>query len=334
MNKNIILACVVLLGMCFLMSCGISDLAADNVVMTEENNFEVIDLSSRPSDLNEREIGNISDYRIDISTLGGQGTIIETSSVKVPKYGTFPETYPVYINKYIYDQAGPTFDMDDEYQQNCANALREFVSIWQGSNYIIHDDQIVFEAQAIGRSTYIYNEDICINSDPRFMSVWIENQSKYIDMSNIENILTNSIVVSMLDYCDIKDLSVQIKESIESDGTRNYEYVITNNYGNEHIGIQDFAYVMVSYVESSQTVGVVGAKHIYNTYGEYAIITPEMVVEDLESLYNGEIHDTKYEILYSSNVDAGYYVPCYKFYVQEEGSDKYDVHYYRMCIVD
>ena len=37
---------------------------------------------------------------------------------------------------------------------------------------------------------------------------------------------------------------------------------------------------------------------------------------------------------YLDDIYTGYHVPCYKVYVKETGCDKYNVHYYRMCIVD
>lgn len=272
---------------------------------------------------------DISLYRItDTNNIYGTDSVI-VGKVSVGQFDITEMEYPVFADKYQYDQNGPLFDTGYTYQNASANEIIKFINILD-KDHAINAEDVVYDQDISYRSMYTYN-NISVTADAESVSVLLENT----DISNIQNVYDNKFVRAMIEYCGITNIKVD-EEIVETDNDTLYKYKITNDYNNSYKNsIYDcFKYITVEGARNSKYV-YIGAINIdiSDVYAEYNIISPLAVINDLSEIYNHDIVP-QYEVVYLSDTETGHYVPCYKMYVEEQNTDIYNIHYYKMCLVE
>ena len=272
---------------------------------------------------------DISLYRVnDINNIYGTDSVI-TGDVNIGQFEITEKEYPVFADKYQYDQNGPLFDTGYTYQNDSANEIIKFINILD-ENHTISIDDVVYDQDISYRSMYTYN-DISVTADAESVSVLLENA----DVSNIQNVYDNTFVMAMIEYCGITNIKI-CEEVVETANDTVYKYKITNDYNNSYENsIYDcFKYITVEGARNSKYVYIGGFNiDISDVYAEYDIISPTTVINDLTTIYNYDI-TPQYEVVYLSDTETGHYIPCYKMYVEDKNTDVYNIHYYKMCLVE
>lgn len=257
---------------------------------------------------------------------------LNANEVTAEQFVQLTHIYPVFVDLYPVDHGGPLFEIGWEYRQESLENIRTFMSIWQGDDHTVSVDKIEEELQ---RSFYQYN-DISIGGDPECVSVSLKN----IDVSSAQKVLDNEIVIAMIEYCGITDPQVHFEATPTTSGDGMiYTCSIIQDHGDVYTNSIEDNFVCVT-VEGrgengSEYVSVFGCKKERSEVKDgYSTISTEAILADLNAKYEQEITALKYEIIYSSVDFFGYSIPCYKIYVPIEGTDNYDTHFYRMCLMD
>ena len=122
--------------------------------------------------------------------------------------------------------------------------------------------------------------------------------------------------------------------------TTECRYKITEEYDDafQNGTESSFAFVEITGRTDEKTAWVSGT--VIDHSEVYAVGTPissEAAAADLQSRLAeraGEYEIASYEMTYRDDVDYGYFIPCYAFYVRQEGRADYDLYFYRMCLAD
>lgn len=156
------------------------------------------------------------------------------------------------------------------------------------------------------------------------------------DVSSAESLMKSPAVSAMLVYCGIEKPCVR-KTVTDADGNA-YRYTITASYTDAfQNGMESgFSYVLAEGRIGEGTVWLGGT--VIDHSEVYAVgtpISPEAAAADLRGRLAERMGDCEivaYEMAYRNDVDYGYIIPCYMFYVKQAGREDYDLYPYRMCL--
>ncbi len=140
-----------------------------------------------------------------------------------------------------------------------------------------------------------------------------------------ESFNDNALLKAAVEYLDIQ--APQIISTIEYDTDGNpyeYQYKITESTDDLFTRIlnNSFSCVTVTYSPDSEEALLQICKvDMPDKYEDFKIISYDAVLEYIKKNYpHIDISNTKAEIYYSSTIQPGYYIPCYRFYLVEAGT--------------
>lgn len=238
-----------------------------------------------------------------------------------------PKTVPIFADPYPFNQAGAMFEVDDAYREESAAAIERYMRLLFGSDFTLNS---VAVEETERRSHYTFG-GYTVSGDPTGISLLCE-----ADVSSAESLMKSPAVSAMLVYCGIEKPCVR-KTVTGADGNA-YRYTITAAYADAfQNGMESgFSYVLAEGRIGEGTVRLGGT--VIDHSEVYAVgtpISPEVAAADLRGRLaerTGDCEIVAYEMAYRNDVDYGYIIPCYMFYVKQAGREDYDLYPYRMCL--
>jgi len=272
--------------------------------------------------------GEIKEHTPYSAQVGKESVIIE----KVPEIALIndstkiPSSFPVYINEYPFGQEGPLFEIDDSVTDMMIDNLEQYLALLYGESSGEKYD--IAKHPEIPYKVFYDNGKTEIWSGVSGLSMITDEYNIVQDVTG-GSLKENEFVKAAMEYLNIKNPQVASVIECNAEGDiYEYQYTITENTDDFFTNIlnNSFSYIKVTYhPESTEVLLQICKRGIPEKYGDFRIISYDMALKYLQDNYaNIDASKTKAEIYYSATIQPGYYIPCYKFYL-EETSVKYDV---------
>ena len=283
--------------------------------------------SSTVSTADETAAPTPASYRIDtLGTVEGNPKVLP-EPLRTVSADELPKTVPIFADPYPFNQAGAMFEVDDAYREESAAAIERYMRLLFGSDFTLNSAAV---EETERRSHYTFG-GYTVSGDPTGISLSCE-----ADVSSAESLMKLPAVSAMLAYCGIEKPCVR-KTVTDADGNA-YRYTITASYADAfQNGMESgFSYVLAEGRVGEGTVWLGGT--VIDHSEVYAVgtpISPEAAAADLRGRLaerTGDCEIVAYEMAYRKDVDYGYIIPCYMFYVKQAGMEDYDLYPYRMCL--
>ena len=232
-----------------------------------------------------------------------------------------PYSFPVYVNEYPVVQA-PLYTIDQLLIDNLTEKLQKFLRVLYEKNDV--SDYVIKHNPDIVAHQVAYNTGATrIASGADHISI-LTNEFGIIDDILNNNLPSNKLVQGVLKYMSIKKPKISLVRdynSINGD-ISSYEYTITETTDNyfEDLLNKNFSYVWVRYaLDSKKAVLLVRDIDNSKIHSNENVIPFEDARNYIQTAFNVANADSiNAEIYYDSDVEIGYYVPCYKFYIKDE----------------
>ena len=229
---------------------------------------------------------------------------------------TLPPTVPVYQNKYPIGEVGPLFEFDqttnDLFSENLKGFLRILYNTEDVSSYYIEVDSVV------GYIVFFDTGTFRINSGPFGISMFTAEYDLMADTQN-GNLLDNRLVQSAIEYLKIMDPKIILTTDYSSDGEiykHNYRITEATNDFFQDVLNNSFSFIeIIDWIDLDGISLIITNVDITELSSE-ATVSYEDVTEYVISNYNAEESDINAEVYYSELVDQGYFIPCYKIYIE------------------
>ncbi|GEM_PF-2588180 len=227
-------------------------------------------------------------------------------------------TFPVYLNKYPTGQGGPQYVITDSLTDMMTTKLEQYLNILygkKGSNYnITKQEDVTYKV--------IYdNGDMSAMSGVSDISILTSEYNIAQDAVN-GNLVNNEIIKAGIEYLGI--INPQVKKEVEynvKDEPYSFQYIITESTDDMFMDIlnSSFEYIKIScHTNSASALVKIVKTQELEKYGDYQITTFDQAVEYIKENYpNIESSTAQAEIIYSTVVRPEYFVPVYKFYVED-----------------
>ena len=306
--------CVLLSLLVVAMVAGCTTQSVENETVFVEDDTEIVDAAGNSSLI-------ITEHRPSIGLDANETIAADINALSFIDEGTsLPTTIPFFVNEFPYGHGGPLFHIDERTIDRSRKNIDGFLKILYGRD--VAPDLIV--EHEYGRIYYDGFSETSIMSGPNHVSLFSSGHELVDNIIN-GNLLENRLVQYALEYMEIGDPEVTrrvIFNSINGEPDT-YEYTIferTNDFFEDVINA-NFSSVTVTHFHGSQSAHILMMKHdISNLHSSDGPIVPfadaleyVMITHGVED--RSRIHAT---IQYASDVDVGYFVPVYKFYVEIE----------------
>ena len=237
-------------------------------------------------------------------------------------------TFPVFLDKYPTGQVGALFQYDKSMIDMMTENLIEFMKILYNkedvSEYVV--EQFPPEMDYI--KVYYESDSIDIYSDLSGISLGTSEFGIVEDIGK-DSLFENTLIQAALKYMHIDNPKiVPITVYNESGEIYQYQFTITETTEDlfENVYNNSFSFIKVIYYpDSTQVLLIIRREDISEQAAVEQIVSYEEAEEYIRTNY--EIPDesgVNAEIYYSSSVREGYYVPCYKFYIEDSIDDTPD----------
>lgn len=228
------------------------------------------------------------------------------------------EKFPVYVNPYAYGQEGPLFEVTDALKDTMTDNLTRYL----GCLYADFDSQnAVFTSDADRPYDVYYTKDgINVHSYANRIAISSSDYAHVKDVSDTA-LLDHTLVKAAVSYLGLIDPVVSTTVVYAKDGTEyQWIYKITDKASDtmQHIHNINFAYLTVKQFASSDNISISIQNPIELTkHADDPVLSYSFVLAELAKLYpNMDTKDVKAEIYYSTSVEPGYFVPCYRIYMK------------------
>jgi len=252
------------------------------------------------------------------------------------------DSFPVFLDKYPTGQEGALFQYDQSMIDMMTENLIEFMKILYDkddvSEYAI--EQFPPEMDVI--KVFYESDSIDIYSDLSGISVGTSEFGIVEDIGD-DNLLENTLIQAALKYMNIDNpKTVPVVVYNESGEIYQYQFTITEATEDffENVYNNSFSYIkVIHYPDSTQVLLIIRSEDISEQSANEQIVTYEEAEEYIRTNYDvPDDSSINAEIYYSSSVREGYYVPCYKFYVEDSIDDTpertaYDVVHIPMTVL-
>lgn len=257
----------------------------------------------------------------EIPKYGGSGsyslTVLDADTAEILEQEDFTQAaYPVYIDLYPTDQGGPTYEITDSIIAQEKAILQEFLSLFfgEGEYEVSHDTDV---------SHMSYYEDSSIFASASCKGVSISSaEYPFPEDLTAETLHDNPLISTALAFSGIKNPTIQKSIKYNREGLiSRYQYTIFESNENPFV---------TAYNRSFSYIEVVFAVSTGNVYVQTSVISPAKTDETISLATNEQIkafltaqfpdavpEDYIVEIYYDSHVQLGYYIPCYRVYLEE-----------------
>lgn len=237
-----------------------------------------------------------------------------------------PERVPVYSDPYPSDHGEPEYEFTEEVKEKRRGNLTDFLDILYGSHedreYETSDDGshylVSYQAdrmEAWGREygLHIYTKDYNVRGD-----------------AESGELFQNELIQAALDYTGIRQPQLRRVTQYKGGGKASGSvYIITEQSEAVLEGMQAgrFRYISVGIdtqdKKNRDTVRIVIEKNEPQETGTYETVAYQEALQYVQQKYAGKnVTEIRAEACYERKAAKGYFVPCYKFYVEySENSD-------------
>ncbi|MCL1809391.1 MAG: hypothetical protein FWG42_06485 [Clostridiales bacterium] len=234
-----------------------------------------------------------------------------------------PHEFPVYVNRYPSGQTGILYEVDQPTVDLITVNLEQFIGI------LFNEEDV--SGYAIGRDmdrperAFYMTGETEIISEPSGFVIWSKDYG-FIDSVINGSILESKLVQAALSYMNIENPKITSTVKCKIDGSvSEYEYLLTETVDDffEDVMNKSFSRVRVyHYLESETVILKIGNRDISEIFSHEPVLPYEDAVDYIKTNYGVDDESgINAEIYYSSTVEEGYYVPCYKFYVSDSSRD-------------
>jgi hypothetical protein len=230
-----------------------------------------------------------------------------------------PTTYPIYMNEYPNGEEGALYEYDENIKTSITNYLSQFLDILYGEN--LDESYEITDAYIVDNKVLYDNGKSKIYSGVSGISMLTAEYE--VDMSiTVDNIQDNDLLKAAIAYLDIKTPQLTFTIEYDDDGmVYDYEYKITEESDDLFTNIinNSFSYIRVICHPDIDDIALIIYKvDMPEKVGDYEIITYSEALKALQAEYrNIDVSGSKCEISYSPNIQTGYYIPCYRFYIED-----------------
>ena len=302
-----------------------SDIFPDNAEHFPEGFFQL--LAMKEAGLLDMEPGGEDAREPDIQVdpqanmMGSGESVVEIG----PNVGfademaELPETLPIYINEYAYDQAGPMYEVTDDVKTAIsANLTRYLECLYgadaaQGAEVLVNSDR-EFDVYYLSGSTEL-------RSSINRIGVLSSDYSISSDITD-EELLENPLVAAGMAYLGMKDPIVTRSVDYKIDGTesgRSYKIAENANDAFQQVLNRSFSSITVEkYADSSNVLVTVANPVVLTEYADRPVLSYSSILAKLSDYYpNMDTQDVEMEIYYSKTVHPGYFIPCCRVYIKD-----------------
>jgi hypothetical protein len=211
------------------------------------------------------------------------------------------------------------FEIDDEAIGMMTNNLSQFLVLLYGES-VAETCDIVKNPEVEHKVLYD-NGKSEMWSSVNGISIITSEYDLVQDITSI-SLNDNALLKAAVEYLDIQTPQIISTTVYGTDGSPyEYQYKITESTDDLFTRIlnNSFSYITVTYSpDSEEALLQIRKADMPEKYGDYKIISYEAALEYLEETHpNIDTSNTKTEIYYSSTIQPGYYIPCYRFYLAE-----------------
>ena len=250
---------------------------------------------------------------------GGVNEVYSLSDVGfVDSLTALGEKFPVYVNPYAYGQEGPLFEVTDALKDTMTDNLTRYL----GCLYADFDSQnAVFTSDADRPYDVYYTKDeTIVHSYGASIKISSSDYALANNASDTE-ILNHTLVKTAMSYLGLTDPVISTTVEYKLDGTESCRtYRITDKASDpaQQIHNINFACITVQKYVSLDSVLVTVKNPVELTkHADVPVLSYSFVLAELAKLYpNMDTKDVKAEIYYSTSVEPGYFVPCYRIYMK------------------
>ncbi|MCL1894935.1 MAG: hypothetical protein FWG03_00150 [Clostridiales bacterium] len=247
-----------------------------------------------------------------------------------------PASLSVYTNKYPIGQGGALFPIDQTLIDGLKENLTVFLRILYGENGTWEND---FQQSDTPKIPIVYYDTGLTEINSKLGGISMRTNEYGIDVDILnDNLLENELFKSALDYLSIVNPCIS-SIIVHTEEGEIYDHITTvTETADDSLGKafnNSFSYVRSSYGPDSSRVYLVICKAdigISDVSSEETVIPYQAALAYVQDLCGMESSDSIFsEIYYSTTVKMGFFVPCYKFYIDTGETDlvgnsiKYDI---------
>jgi len=305
MKKNIIIAAL-LLATILLVSC-IAEIPATQI--TEPQQPYIGDkVSATQITEHQPYIAKVDDSDIFVGNISDLSFVNDEVNL--------PTLFPIYLDRFPIGQLGPLFNIDQSIVDLMIENLSRFLEILGVPNFTIEQ----YEPE-ISHKVFYSAEETSISAGISDISITTSGYGIIDDVVS-GNLLDNTKIQAALEYMNIENPHmVSVMQYGEGGDIYTYLFTITETSDDffENIQNSNFSYVNVMYYADSTRVSLKIIKIDTSELHSYMPVLPyEEALEYIQHAYGvDEGSNICAEIYYSSMIEQGYYIPCYKFYIEE-----------------
>jgi len=248
------------------------------------------------------------------------GDVLDLSFVS--EETALPSSFPIYVDKYPFGQEGPLFLIDQPLIDLATENLKRFLQI-------LYDDddvsQYTIEPHAMLPERVVYDTGLTeISSDPSAIKM-LTGEYGMADVMASGNLLENTLIQAALAYLHIDNPKiVPVIQYTESGEIYQYQYTIYDNSGDffENILNSSFSFVRAThYPDTSDVLLTLRKTDISDLYSNELVIPYEEALDYIQDTYGvTEKSNIHAEVYYSNSVEEGYFIPCYKFFIEDSSA--------------
>lgn len=267
-----------------------------------------------------------NDYTLQLirsSASGNDARILSLTSDAefLSPQASLPTTLPVYCNPYAYGQEGALYEITDTLLATVGGNLSRYLEyLYEGESF-----QNVTFSSDLGREYDLYyvRNSTEVHTQPNSISILSDEYGLSADIEDRE-LLDHALVKAAVAYLELQNPAVTRSIEYKTDGTeelRTYIITETTDEIRQDIFNRSFSSITVQkYADSDTVVVLIG--HIPETEltvsGEQPMLSRADALSALTAYYPTMDTDTaKVEIYYNATLQAGYFVPCYRFYLKD-----------------
>ena len=246
------------------------------------------------------------------------------SASLINRHTDIPSDFPVFINRFPFEQSGPIFDEGSATFEYFAERLREFLRIFYGmddvSNHIIEQEWFIAVYRIGNMEILSRPEAIVISGNEHELLNGLRND--LINNTPLENML----VQIALNYLNINEpvTTVNTDYSLQGDAIR-HVYIITDatNGFFENILQSSFSYIRISHTLSTGRVSLMIYRINTSQIHSYQPIIPfDIALDYIKTMLDvTDESRIRAEIYYSPSVHTGFFIPVYRFYIEDIEKD-------------
>lgn len=230
-----------------------------------------------------------------------------------------PETLPIYINEYAYDQAGPMYEVTDDVKAAISANLTRYLECLYGADAAQKAEVLVNSDREF--DVYYLSGSTELRSSINRIGVLSSDYPISSDITD-EELLENPLVAAGMAYLGMKDPIVTRSVDYKLNGTEDLRrYRIWENTNDAFRKILNRSFGGITVLRSAGSENVI--VEISNPpelikYADYSVRPYASALAELSERYpNMDTQDVRAEVFYSAGIHPGYFVPFLRVYIKD-----------------